>query len=403
MTIVFILIALSYLFYSYKTIKSKNNVFLHNNTVYISLDTILDYKYTLKDFYSYNKQLSFLVDYIYNKLTDNQKISQMIVTSAGKNGKSFNDIMNLIQDNKIGGVLFLGGEQNYIKSTIEKIDSILTINNRFPLIFSIDAEPGLINSRISNVIKFPHARDIKTIKESRIIAHDISILLKYIGFNQNFAPVCDYGFNKEIIGSRSFGVPIDSLAETVNTFIKETQRNNLIATVKHFPGHGNVTGDSHKELVYIDGELKELDVFKKAIDNGVLSVMVGHIAVRNNSKYNTEGKPSSISENIVKKLLKEELNFKGIIVTDAMNMKAISELDRPSLNAIKAGCDMILMPSDEGKLINSIKAEMNINKGFNEQVTESVKKIIRIKLCLGLFDKHLKWFRERNIQMIGFN
>ena len=349
-------------------------------------------KFRLKDYLTDNSQLSRTVDIIFNKLTDEERISQMIVTSAGKNGKSYDEVLKLAKEKKIGGIIFMGGSTSYIKSFIDKLDTFTTVNKNIPLIYSIDAEPGIINSRIHNIRQYPSANSIHNSAESRIIAKDISMLLKILGVNHNFAPVCDYGLNKDIIGNRSFGVKQDSLFSAIKAFIDETQSQNLIATAKHYPGHGNVYGDSHKELVYIDGDLKEINIFKEAIDSGVLSVMVGHIAVKNNDKYNTDGKPASISEKLINGLLKKELNFKGIVITDAMNMKAVSSLKSPALNAAKAGCDMILMPSDESKLQYSIKTEMNNNPDFKKQVYESVKKIIRIKICLGLFDKYIESF-----------
>ena len=95
---------------------------------------------------------------------------------------------------------------------------------------------------------------------------------------------------------------------------------------KHFPGHGRVAGDTHKKLVYIDGELTELGLYPPMIEAGVLSIMVGHIAVENNDKYSTDGAPATLSPTIVNDLLRDELGFKGIIITDAMNMGAVAEI-----------------------------------------------------------------------------
>ncbi|MBL4653223.1 MAG: beta-N-acetylglucosaminidase, partial [Flavobacteriales bacterium] len=118
---------------------------------------------------------------------------------------------------------------------------------------------------------------------------------------------------------------------------------------------------------------------------GVISIMVAHITVRNNEKYNTNEIPSSCSKVIVTDLLKEELNFKGIIITDALNiMKAVTILDKAPLKASMAGCDMILMPIDELQTISWIEEEMKVNPAYKKQVYQSVKKIIRLKICLNL-------------------
>lgn len=108
--------------------------------------------------------------------------------------------------------------------------------------------------------------------------------------------------------------------------------------------------------------MKELKVFEEIIKKNVISVMVGHIAIRNNSKYDTKGFPSTLSKTIVTDLLKNELGFRGLVVTDAINMNGVNKFQSPSLNAIKAGCDMVIMPSDEVKLINSVVSDMQHNE-----------------------------------------
>jgi len=145
-----------------------------------------------------------------------------------------------------------------------------------------------------------------------------------------------------------------------------------------------VSGDSHNQLVAIDGEMQELDNYKPLIKNGVISIMVGHIAVLNNEKYNTDGLPSSCSRKIVTDLLKNELNFKGIVITDAMNMGALKKIDNASLKAVEAGCDMILMEPDEIKLFDAIYQKYMNDDAFKKQVDQSVKKIIRLKICLNI-------------------
>jgi beta-N-acetylhexosaminidase len=169
-----------------------------------------------------------------------------------------------------------------------------------------------------------------------------------------------------------------------DVFIQTTQQMGLIATAKHFPGHGYVKGDSHVQLIYIDGQMQEVDTYKPLIQNGVLSVMVGHIAVVNNEEYNTEGLPASCSRKIVTDLLKTQLGFKGLVVTDAMNMGALNKIPQSTLKAVQAGCDMILMPPNETALVNAVLKEMATNEAFKSQVYTSVKKILRAKLCLGM-------------------
>jgi len=346
------------------------------DTSEVGIDSI-----SLKDFFSFNKKIDEKVDRIFDKMTDDERIAQMIITSYGSLGNSEVYVSELIRRKRIGGVLMLGGSKEGFTNAIKRFNSISDSAGGISLIFSADAEPSLINKKISGVKKFGPTNTIKNEKDCEIVANDISDILKSIGVNQNYAPVCDFPYNKEIIGDRSYGKNEKDLVKLATEFVKVTQNNSIIATAKHFPGHGNVKGDSHKEIVYIKGDLKELNVFKEIIDAGVISVMVGHIAIENNEKYNTNGLPSTLSRKIVTDVLKNELGFKGLVVTDAMNMVAVSKFQTPSLKAIEAGCDMILMPSDEYKLILSVKEKMENDPVFREQVYESVRKVIRIKLC----------------------
>lgn len=340
--------------------------------------------FTLKDFYLQSKELDKRVDDIFNEMTDDERIAQMIVTSAGSLGKPESYVRKLIKERKVGGILLLGGSKETFKEIIKSFKLISDSSGTLPLIFSTDAEPGLINKKIYGIKNFLPASTIKTVKQSENTAEEISEIIKGIGFNQNYAPVCDFPFNKEIIGNRSFGENENTITKLAEAFIKATQESNIIATAKHFPGHGNAKGDSHKEPAIINGDILELNIFRNMIKSGVISVMVGHITITNNKKYSTNGFPSTLSRNIVTDLLRDEMGFKGIIVTDAMNMEAVTKFPSPSLNAVKAGCDMILMPDDERKLINSVKEEMKTNSQFREQVYESVKRVVRVKVVSGI-------------------
>lgn len=340
--------------------------------------------YSLKDFLSNDSLLSFKVDKLFNTMSDTERVAQMIMTSAGDNGKSFEYVKKLILRKKIGGVIIMGGNKSSFKSIISKFNSINNQNNNIPLFFSVDAEPGFVSSRITGTSTFPHQSKIKSSFESENIADKISKLLIDIGININFAPVCDASNNKAIINERSFGNDSKVIIDFASTFIKKTQENNIIATMKHFPGHGNVKGDSHKEIVFIDGKLTELDTFDKIMKYGVIAIMVGHIEVKNNLDYGTNGLPSSLSHKIVTDLLRNKLGYKGLIITDALNMGAVMKIDKPSLKAALAGCDILLMPTDEIKSSNSILSEISVNREFKNSVYDSVKRIIRAKICLGL-------------------
>ncbi|MEZ5022747.1 MAG: glycoside hydrolase family 3 N-terminal domain-containing protein [Chitinophagales bacterium] len=327
------------------------------------------------------------VDEIFLSLNDTTRVAQMIVTSAGELGKPESVVIKLVKENKIGGIVFLKGTKENHKKMIENLNSIGTAQNQLPLLYSIDAEPSLFNGRLQGTDPMINTIDIKTVDQCDSIVSVINKDLLEIGFRQNFAPVVDVSPQNEAIKNRSFGSDKEKVIELSKQFIQTTQEQGIVATAKHFPGHGLVQGDTHKKSVYIDGELKELDVYPPLIEAGVLSIMMAHITIVNNSKYDTKELPASCSRNIVTGLLKEELGFKGLIITDALNiMKAVTIIDNAPLLASKAGNDMLLMPIDETATIHSILAEMANDANYQNQVYQSVKKIIRLKLFLGLME-----------------
>lgn len=339
----------------------------------------------LQDFYNYDPVIEHKVDNVFHSLNDTTRVAQMIVTSAGELGKPESVILDLVTKNKIGGIVFLKGTKANHKRMIDSINLINDSQKQLPILFSIDAEPSLFNGRLKGTSPIINTIDIKTAKQSDSIAKIINDHLFEIGFRQNFAPVVDISPQNEAIKNRSFGNDNVKVIELSKQFIQTTQEQGIVATAKHFPGHGLVKGDTHKKSVYIDGELQELNVYPPLIEAGVLSIMMAHITITNNEKYNTNGLPASCSRNIVTDLLKNELGFKGLIITDALNiMKAVTIIDNAPLLASKAGNDMLLMPIDEVKTINSILDEMRINPIYKEQVYQSVKKIIRLKIFLGL-------------------
>ncbi len=342
-------------------------------------------QFNLQDFYDYNPILEHKVDVIFQSLTDSERVAQMIVTSAGELGKPNDVVKKLVKENKVGGVIYLKGTKESHKNLISELNKIAIQNNQLPLLHSMDAEPGLLKGRIKGSQQLPDAIEIKTVKECDSVTKIINRELLNIGVRQNFAPVVDISPNNEAIKSRSFGNDKNNVIQLSKTFIKTTQEEQIIATAKHFPGHGLVKGDTHKQSVYIDGALQELDIYKPLINSGVLSIMVAHITVKNNDKYSTNGLPASCSRNIVTDLLKNKLNFKGLVITDAMNiMKAVTIIKDAPLQASKAGCDMILMPVDETNTRDQILAAMNSDEAFKQQVYQSIKKIIRLKICLDL-------------------
>ena len=343
-------------------------------------------KFNLTDFYSNKAALKTKVESVFNQLSERQKVAQMIVQAAGKLGKPDKEIDRLIQARAIGGVLLLNGSMDGFTNKVDHFDSLADKSDLLPLIYSADAEPSLIYRKIEGSTSVPKTNELKTIEENKHTANVISQDLKKIGILYNYAPVLDLSPNNEAIKNRSYSSSPDSVIELAGAFASELQRNGIAATAKHFPGHGLVKGDTHSKLVFIDGDMKEVDVYKPFIRDGIVSVMVGHIAVRNNERYDTDGLPASCSKKIVTGLLRNELGFQGIITTDAMNMGALKEIPNVDFLAVQAGVDMVLMPGDEEMLIAQILNRIEKDDDFRLQIYDSVKRIIRLKICLGIIN-----------------
>jgi len=340
--------------------------------------------YSLSDFYSINELIDAKVDSILSGLDERARIGQMIITVAGATGKPARVVQRLIEEQAVGGVLVLSGEKQQVIDLINSFDRVAESSGALPLIFSSDAEPSLINRKIKGTTIVPKTVDLQTLEACDSIARIISKDLLSMNIRHNFAPVLDISPNNEAITNRTFGNDRKTVIELSSAFIKASQGMEVAATAKHFPGHGLVSGDTHSKLVAIDGEMQEVENYIPVIEQGVISIMVGHIAIVNNEKYQTDGLPASCSRVIVTGLLKQELGYKGIVVTDAMNMGALSQIENASLKAVQAGCDMILMEPDEMALLESIYEQYQSDDVFKAQVNESVKKILRLKVCLNL-------------------
>ena len=339
--------------------------------------------FSLNDFYGDSPQLDQLVEEVFASLDDKARIGQMIMASAGPLGKPAAEVKQMIRQKKIGGLIMLKGTRTEFEGLMADFDALAQESGMLPLLYSADAEPSLFNSKIKGTPAVKKAKEIHSEEDAKEAARIISGTLKEMGILYNFAPVCDVNYN-QTVGSRSFGNDPETVTKLSQAFIETSQEMGVAATAKHFPGHGNVKGDTHKQLVFIDGEMKEVPLYKPLIEAGVISVMVGHIVVKNNEDYDSKGMPASCSRELVTGLLREELGFKGLIITDAISMGALKNIGDRYLLAVKAGCDMILMPALETKAINTIFEEIEKDEAFKAQVYESVKRVLRLKICLGV-------------------
>lgn len=347
----------------------------------IVIQPAISHSYQLSDFLTDNQQLDSDVDSIFKTLDNHTRISQLLMPAVGRLGLSNEVITEQVKKNLIGGVILLNGSKEEFTTWTKNYNSLNPLHKSLPFLYSADAEPSLFNRKISGATVVKKANEIQTKEEVINCATIISNELNAIGINYNFAPVVDVSKNSTV-GYRGFGANPKNIIPWSNAFIKTTQDLGIIATAKHFPGHGLVSGDTHKSLQMIDGELKEIENYPPLIEQGLLSVMVAHIAVVNNAKYDTKGLPATASSAIVQKLLRDELKFKGLVITDAMNMGGISSLPDAEIKVIEAGCDIVLMPLDVEKSHTKLLNAYTKDPGFKQKVDIAVKRIIRMKLCL---------------------
>jgi len=341
--------------------------------------------FKLGDYLTVNPILDSEVERAFLQMDDTSIVAQLIMPAVGRLGLNKDTILRHINKRLIGGVLMLNGTKEDFTLWIQQFEKANTVKGNLPFLYSADAEPSLVNRKIIGSKPVKKANELLTIEEVMNVTDIISGDLNEIGINYNFSPVVDMSPNKTV-GFRSFGAIPENIIPWSNAFIQQTQQHNIIATAKHFPGHGLVSGDTHKELQTIDGEMLEIKNYPSLIKNGVLSVMIAHIAVQNNAKFDTKGLPSTLSEKIVTQLLRDSLGFKGLIVTDAMNMGGVISVPMSASKAVKAGCDIILMPVNVANTHSELLSLYRKDPEFKKRVDESAKRVIRMKLALGLLN-----------------
>ncbi|RQO32246.1 hypothetical protein DBR32_01150 [Taibaiella sp. KBW10] len=336
-------------------------------------------------YFNADKQLDKSVDDLYLKMSNQERAAQMImVASSEVLGFPYaTTVKPNVSKNEAANVLFLkGNKQEFINQHNQLAQ--YTIAGLSPL-FACDCEPTLLHNKFVGNPKMTATGNLKTEDAVKSSVDTINNLMDEMGIKINFAPIVDIAKNKSIINNRSFGNDPEVIIKQSGIFIKETQDDGKAATIKHFPGHGAVTGDTHKQSVFINGKMSELSTFEAVIaSSNPIFVMVGHIAVKNNPEgFNTESeRPATTSRKIVTDLLRNKMGFKGLITTDAMNMQASKNFPDADWEAAKAGVDLVLMPLDAAKLNKKIVAELDKKSELGKQFEASVKRIIRLKILM---------------------
>ena len=334
------------------------------------------------------------VDSVMDKLSLEERIGQMLMVQAYSNRDESHtkEVQRIIDRYQVGGVIFFQGEAGQQVKMTNKFQQ----TSEIPLLIAIDGEVGL-GMRLKNVITYPRHMELGAIQDNRLIYQmgwDIAAQMKRMGVHLNFAPVADINNNPEnpVINTRSFGENREHVTAKVIMLMKGMQDNGLLVTAKHFPGHGDTDSDSHHTLPVIPHSLERLDSielypFREAIKEGLSGIMVAHLQVP--SLDDREFRPTTLSRPVITNLLKNKMEFHGLIVTDALNMKGASdhyETGELEVEAVKAGNDILLMPGDIGRAIAAIKRAVRKGDILAEEIDESCRKILRAKYWAGLHD-----------------
>ena len=330
------------------------------------------------------------VDSIYRELSLDEKIGQLFfVQATAKKINNSKNILTEITSNKIGGLIFSTGNPTIQVNLTNKYQKI----SKIPLLISTDGEWG-VGMRLDSVLKFPWNMSLGAIKNDLIleeIGKEIGDQFNRLGIHMNFAPVVDINTNSNnpIIGNRSYGESKINVSNKGINFTRGIQSKNILATAKHFPGHGDTSKDSHLTLPTVKFDKKrinkvELYPYKELIKNGLSAVMIAHLNVPSLEKEKML--PSTLSKNIVEKTLIKKLKFKGLIVTDALEMKGVSNYSKKNVDlmAFLAGNDILLMSSDVNKGKKSITKAYKKGVVSEERLSRSVKKILMAKYKVGL-------------------
>lgn len=292
----------------------------------------------------------------------------------------------------IGGFCIFGGN---VENVIRVINE-LQLNAEIPLLFAGDFENGL-PMRLSEGTDFPHNMAMGKINTDYTsqMAQMIAIEAKAIGVHWNLAPVVDINNNPNnpVINIRSFGEDPITVSAHSQAFIQATQNERLLACAKHFPGHGNTATNSHLSLPVLDLTKEELQhtellPFIAAINSGVKSIMLGHLAL---PKIDESGLPASLSSVIVQELLRSDLNFDGIVVTDALEMSAIADnySQTQVINlAMEAGVNVLLMPDNTENFLEEFVDILDNKVDYKQSLIKSVDLIIKAKRWCGLLPQY---------------
>ena len=331
-------------------------------------------------------------DSILSSMSLDEKIGQlfMVATFSNKDEKEYQYIERLVRDQYLGGIIFMQGTA---ASQVQLVNRYQRVAN-VPLLIAQDAEWGL-SMRLKNIQAFPKNMTLGAIADDSLLydmGAQMAKELRRVGVTLNFAPVVDVNNNSAnpVINYRSFGENKFNVARKGIMFTRGLQGQGVIACAKHFPGHGDTDTDSHYDLPLINHTLHRLDTlelypFVKLMQAGVQSLMVAHLQIP--ALDATPNKATTLSRPVVTGLIRDSLQYRGLVITDALNMKGVAKdlpADEVALNAFLAGNDILLFPSNIPKSARRIKEAILSGEIKESELNERVARILLAKYRIGL-------------------
>lgn len=364
---------------------------------FCTLAVLLTFSYA-KTFAQQNNYIQILsqqnkwVDSVYNKLTKRQKIAQLFMVRAHTNlSKAYEDsVAKVIETEQVGGVVFFQGGPGRQAGLINRYQHL----SKVPLLIAQDGEWGL-GMRLDSTLSYPYQMTLGAIQDNNLIykmGQQVAYDFKRLGMQMNFAPDMDVNNNPDnpVINYRSFGDNKYNVAKKGIAYFKGMQDAGLLVTAKHFPGHGDTNVDSHLDLPLLPFTRQRLDSleeypFREAIANNVSGIMIAHMSIP--ALDSAKNRPSTLSRKIVTGILKDSLQFKGLVVSDAMEMKAVTKYfpdGEAELQAFLAGNDIIELSMNLDKAILKIKKAVRKGLISRTEFEAKVKKVLAAKYWAGL-------------------
>jgi beta-glucosidase-like glycosyl hydrolase/CubicO group peptidase (beta-lactamase class C family) len=351
------------------------------------------------------------------KMTLEEKLGQLIMVFyyggfLSTESEQYKELLRQVEQNRVAGIVVqtrgspLGIEYSQAYPTAALANQ-LQRRAKIPLLVAADFERGTA-MRLDEGTAFPHAMAVAATADPRV-AYTMGKITaqeaRAVGVHWVFAPVADVNINPDnpIINTRSFGEDPQKVAEFVKEFVRGVEENGALSTAKHFPGHGDTSVDSHIDLSVVKGDRARLDAvelvpFRAAIAAGTSTMMTGHLAVPA-LEPNTE-LPATMSENILTGLLRKEMKFEGLLVTDALDMGGVTSRYPPAevaVRAIAAGADVLLVPPIPDAAIAGLKDAVATGRIAMARIDQSVRRVLRAKAKLGLYKERLVDLDKLNV------